>query len=150
MGYFKEFDQVNYKDGVLYYLNDSNVWVPIPGIGGDVLISSEVAGETISSGKIVFSEGGKMYNFDPSDVNLYGRAFGLSKTSGTLDSPITIQWSGKFSEVGLGLTADQYYFAGTSGLPTLDITGFNLIQPIGFAIDADSLMINFSTSILTT
>lgn len=114
------------------------------------VFSTETAGETISSGKVVFSQAGKMYNFDPADTTLYGKAFGISKTSALIDQPISIQWSGKFYESGLGLTQDEYYFAGPSGLPTLDPLGFDLIQPIGFAIDSNTLMINFTTAFLTT
>lgn len=112
-------------------------------------LTEEIAGETISSGKVVYSSGGKIYNFNPGDVTLYGRSYGISKTSAVINQQLTIQWGGKFSEAGLGLVQDQIYYAGTSGLPTTNITGFLLIQPIGFAIDSDNLMINFTTAILT-
>lgn len=119
-------------------------------LSAGTFVSQETAGETISSGKIVYTLAGKIYNFDPADASLYGRAFGLSKTSAVLNGAIDIQWSGKFYEAGLGLTQDEIYFAGTNGLPTTNITGFNLIQPIGFARDSNTLMINFTTAFLTT
>ena len=109
-----------------------------------------IAGENISGGKIVYSLGSKLYNFDPFDISLYGRTFGISITAALLNQSLTVQWGGIFTQTGLGLTADGYNFAGINGLPTQNITGFALIQPIGHAINADSLMINFTTALLTT
>jgi hypothetical protein len=139
-------------------INISNVPQPISIIRAGVSINNyradnysfETAGETISSGKIVYLFNGKVYNFDPSNVILYGRSFGISKTSGLLNSSIQIQWTGKFYESGLGLIGDEIYYAGLNGLPTQNINGFALIQPIGFSINTDTLFINFTTALLTS
>lgn len=118
------------------------------GGGADLDLTAE-AGSALSSGRVVTVLNGIATYFDPNNDDMYGLAVGLTKTSANIGDQVGIKSFGKFYESGLNLTAGQLYFAGVNG--TLVLSPLNLVinQPIGMALDEDSILINIQNSIET-
>ena len=119
----------------------------IAGDGGSETFSG-IAGQILGGGKVVYSAAGKFYLYNPMDENLYRAPVGITKHAANADAPIQVQVMGVFTEVGLGLTPDEEYFAGPAGTLVLDPTSYTVMQYVGRAISANSLFINFQIPIV--
>jgi hypothetical protein len=117
-------------------------------IGGAYETYTGIAGENLGGGKLVYLNAGKFYLYNANDTALADAAFGITQAAAVADAAVTIQLSGVFTEVGMGLTPGTEYYADINGLftttPTAVVSTF-----IGIAITADSLKLNIQQSIIT-
>ena len=105
-----------------------------------------VAGQTISSGRVVVIDAGKAYLFQPGTMAHAGRAYGISRSSGVLDGEITVQIAGEVTDASFfTFAADTTLWVWADGeiknsLPT----GVQVIQKAGIASGARKMKIDLS------
>lgn len=119
-----------------------------PGPAGGSVITAQ-AGQNLSSGRAVVSEDGDIFYFDPTNEDHAGRLYGITKTSGLSGQDVQVQIAGQFNETGLGLTPDLVVYAGANGVLTHTPPATGLVQEIGPAIDANTLVINITKTIIS-
>ena len=119
-------------------------------ISEEVLISRFTCGENISGGRVVVSINNLLFYFDPTNLNHYGLAIGISRQAGLIGEIIDVATNGKIYYSGLGLTPNSHYFSGLNGqLTTVPINTHNtILQPAGAAIDSDTLIIDFLNPVI--
>lgn len=111
--------------------------------GSSVNYDSYTAGATINGNRVCYmNTDGKVYLADSTNLNHYGRVIGLSKTSGTANNSINLQYKGNMTNAGWSLTAGSPCFFDSTGAitQTAPATGFS--QIIGYALDATTININ--------
>jgi hypothetical protein len=99
-----------------------------------------VAGESISSGNVVYSDNGVAYNFDTTNNTLQGKVLGIARTSATISNYIDIYFEGIAEISGWGLTPNSIYYAGLTGNLSLTPTG-TLSEMIGISLTSNKLQI---------
>ena len=77
----------------LKFGNGSTNYNDLPYFGGKEEIIYN-AGESIISGRVVILEALTVKHFDPTNAAHYGRIIGVSKTSASINDPVTITISG--------------------------------------------------------
>lgn len=115
----------------------------------DARIFTGIAGETLGGGKLVYYSSGAFYLYDSNNTDLADRVFGLTVGAASINQNVDVQISGIFTEVGLGLTPDENYYAGINGLITNDPSPYAVCTLIGVAIDSDNLKLSIQQSIIT-
>lgn len=109
------------------------------------------AGESISSGMaVIISTDGKAYKYDIIDESHAGLTCGIAKTSGVLNTTMTITLPGHVHiEASSGwLAGVNYYVASNSLLTTISPTT-GIVKHIGTGIDTDTIFItNYNELIL--
>ncbi len=105
-----------------------------------------IAGEVLGYPRLVVSDIGKVKLFDPAS-SPQGNVIGFTAHSAALDAPVSVLIAGIVKYTGWGLTPDVPYFGIASGLISTSAPASGIIQPVGIAIDADSLLINFTAAI---
>lgn len=112
---------------------------------GAANISSYPAGEIIPSQRAVVLIGGQLFLFDPANPAHYKKTVGITKqAAGIIGTVIDVWTSGKADGFGGTLLADNIYYAGASGALTVTPTSTpgEFVQFLGFAIDANTMLIN--------
>lgn len=107
-----------------------------------------IAGEVLGGGKLVYLAGGKFFLYDANNTTLADMAFGITKGAAILNATVDVQFSGIFTEVGLGLTPEIEYFAGLNGLLSSNPT-YATFTSIGIALNTNSIKIEIQPSIIT-
>jgi len=145
------------------YINDNNTYIDVSGSNlqftddgcgthtledlSETQTINSIAGETLSSNRAVMITNGKVYYFDTTNDNHYGKCVGITKHSSSINDDIRIITSGKLN-TGVGLTNNTtYYVSGTTGILTNVVPTTGLLQIIGNAIDNTNLHINIQTTI---
>lgn len=143
---------IKQTDGsVKHYIGDNEGVPRLVGNNTAVTDSSTftgTAGENLGGGKLVYLNAGKFYLYDANNASLADLAFGITKTAAAINASVDVQMSGVFTEVGLGLTPDTDYFAGTNGLLVTNSTPYTTSTLVGIAMTADSLKIEIQQSII--
>jgi hypothetical protein len=104
------------------------------------------ASETLLSGRIVCAYNGRAFYFDPSDVSLKGKVIGITRKSARPNEEVFLQSIGKFFLTGFNLIPDTRYWAGPKGQLITDPSLYTLSQSVGYALDSETLLLDFSTS----
>lgn len=117
-----------------------------PGAGANLEVYP--AGENLSSGRVVIIDGLEAWYFQNTDATHAGRAYGVTKTSGTTGEDVTIQVQGVISDAAFNFTADRIVWVGADGeiFDTQPVTGI-LIQKAGVASEDRKMVIDFSINI---
>jgi hypothetical protein len=97
-----------------------------------------LAGETITSHKLVMLSSGKAMLYDGAEANA-GNVIGFSITSAALDEAITVQMEGILRKTSWGLSPEKIYYATTAG--NITDTPSGVLLKVGLAADADTLKI---------
>jgi hypothetical protein len=108
-----------------------------------------VAGEILSTGRVVILDGEEVFYFEPSDPTHAGRALGVTKSS-TSDAgqAVQVQISGIVTDAGISAVADAPCFVGNNGQVLTAYPGTGLVQKCGVGIDAHTIQIDFSIQML--
>lgn len=94
--------------------------------------------ETISALRVVTQTANGAELFDPAtDAGV----FGVSTTAATAGNDVTVQTTGLIASPGAGLTPGEWYYAGPSGTLVTPAPLSGPVIPIGYAADADSLIV---------
>ena len=119
-----------------------------PGPAGGSVVTYE-AGENLSAGRVVVIDGLKAWYFQNTDAAHAGRAFGITTTSATAGSNVSIQIAGVLQDAAFGFTADRIVWVGEDGeiFDTQPVTGA-IIQKAGVAVADKKLIIDLSLHIL--
>jgi SPP1 family predicted phage head-tail adaptor len=126
---------------------------------GDIITSPEedsesiqlnlIAGQDLSSWRVVYINNGTAFYYDPSDTTMPNYAIGITKTAALQNHLIEVQTEGIFEATGLGLTPDRRYYAGVNGVLATDLTGLTVLQEIGHSMTENKLDIQFNSPIIT-
>lgn len=122
-------------------------WLPP---GGAANFEVYPAGENLSSGRVVVIDGGEAFYFQPGDISHGGRAWGITKTSATAGSDVTVQRDGVITDASFSGFADEPLYVGTDGELQTSWPGTGLIQKAGVAAGANKVKIDFSIQIQQT
>lgn len=120
------------------------------GTSSDYSVFNTIAGQSLSGGRVVVIKNGKAVYFNPNDITMLGLVTGITKTAAANNAEVQIKLFGAFYEAGLNLTSDEMYFVGVNGTLVTDPTGLLIVQPIGNALNSDTLNININSPILTS
>ena len=127
------------------HVNDQNVFIT-EGPGSSPGFLTCTAGENLTIGDLVYMAAGKVYKFDPSDITLYGKHLGFATSTVVMDAPVKVQQIGRIIKPGWGLTPDATYYALENGLIGTAVTAIEkIVLPVGVALSATELYINFGT-----
>lgn len=109
-----------------------------------------VAGQNMSSGRVVIVDGGKAWYFQNTDAAHHGRAYGITKTSATTNGTVAVAISGIVEDSAFGFAADTVLWVGADGeiFNTQPVTGV-IFQKAGVASGAKKMKIDFSNSLYT-
>ncbi len=100
-----------------------------------------ICGETIRSYKPISVINGLVYEHDATKIEHLNAFKGFSKTSGSINSEITIVILGTIKLQGWNLVQGKTYIAGGKGILTDNDTGLSFNREVGYAEDSDSLKI---------
>jgi hypothetical protein len=118
--------------------------------GNDNSMFKAVAGQNLSSGRVVYIQAGKAYYFNPDDVSLYGKSFGITTQAALQDGNVSVQMFGVMYWPDNNLSAGSVYYAGSQGQFTTDPNSLHVLQRIGHAIAQDKFKIQFDLNCVTT
>lgn len=104
------------------------------------------ASETLLSGRVVCAYNGRVFYFDPNDVSLKGKVIGITRKSARPNEEVFLQALGKFFLTGFNLIPDTRYWTGPKGQLITDPSLYTLSQSVGYALDSETLLLDFSTS----
>ena len=130
------------ETGVLPYYTQSQVDGLIANVSAGSV--TKIAGENISSGMaIVVWTDGLVYKYDISNINHAGISCGMSKTSGSIGSNITIIFAeNELTEVGSGWGPGNSYYIGSNSLLTTTPPLTGISKKIATGIGIDTIVIN--------
>lgn len=108
-----------------------------------------VAGQNLSTGRVVIVDAGKAWYFQNTDAAHHGRAYGITTTSGTTNGTVTVAISGIIEDSAFGFAADTVLWVGADGeiFNAQPVTGV-IFQKAGVAGAAKKVKIDFSLSTL--
>lgn len=112
----------------------------------ETLETTFTAGETLGYPRLVVMDAGKVKLFDPT-VSPQGNILGFTLHSAVLDAPVAVQTGGLLTYAGWGLTPDVVQFGVASGLVSDSAPSGGMIQQVGVAVSANSLLIDFKIAI---
>ena len=124
------------------------IWRPeAPGTSANLEVYP--AGENLSAGRVVIIDGLEAWYFQNTDATHAGRAYGITKTSATVGSDVTIQVQGVIQDAAFNFTADRIVWVGADGeiFDSQPVTGV-LVQKAGVAAEDKKMRIDFSIQIL--
>ena len=115
------------------------------------LTQSYVSGEIISGGMALISAtDGKVYKYDITNEEHYGKFIGISKTSAILNASIEVYKVGDIAqEVGSGWSDGQIYYISPTSLLTTIAPSTGTVVRIGVGVATDKIIINSSQEIIT-
>ncbi len=99
------------------------------------------AGEIINGDSVVMVKDGKAYKNDPNDTGNIYLCIGLAKNAAGVGEDVKVTLCGEHISAGWGLIPNQIYYAGSNGGITLTPPDNNLSQVVGFAKDADTMIV---------
>ena len=129
--------------------NDYDIVWTTPGAASTAF--TLVAGENVSSGRAVISEGGEAFYFQPSNTAHAGRMVGITTTSATTGGNVQVQPVGIVSDASLSFAENKTLWVGADGEITDTINaGWSIIQRAGSSLESDKMSIDFSLTVLKT
>lgn len=115
-------------------------------IGATILTFT--AGASLSSGRAVIKDTGKVYYFDPTNVAHAGRILGITKTSAASNAPVDVQTSGIITDGAFLFLIDKPVFVGADGILVTTVPATRIIQRVGVSLATDKMNIYFSLPII--
>lgn len=116
----------------------------VEGAGSAVSLTLITGGGAVNGGRVVMIANGKVVYWQPNN----SLPIGISLTSASSDSEITVITSGKITIPGWGLVPGTTYYATADGvLATNPATGW--YQLVGTAITSETLILNIQQPINT-
>lgn len=112
----------------------------------DVKILQKQAGESIVSFRAVVLINDKVFYFDPTNVNHYGKCVGISRNGCSINDICDIVISGQIN-TGLILNEGAIYYANTNGTLTDTIPTTDLFQIVGLAITQQIFLVRLQQTI---
>lgn len=107
------------------------------------------AGENLSSGRAVISDGGQAFYFQPSDASHAGRMIGVTITSASTGASVSIQPVGVVTDASLSFSPDIPLFVDDDGeITDTQNPAWLIIQKAGNSMENDKMFVDFSISIL--
>lgn len=127
--------------------NDYDIVWTTPGTASTAF--TMVAGENLSSGRAVISNGGLAYYFQPSQISHVGRMIGVTTTSATTSGNVQVQPVGIVSDASLSFAENKILWVGDDGAITDTIdSGWLVLQKAGSSLENDKMSIDFSITVL--
>lgn len=114
---------------------------PGPAGGTDTLVTAATA---IGAGRVVTLLPDGAHYFDPTIPN-YGKAVGVSKHAAGAGDDLAIALIGPVVLVGAGYTPGARFWAATNGTLTTTPPTAGVVVPVGYAVDADTLLVQFES-----
>lgn len=126
----------------------SPVIIPSTGVSGSSSGNTYtgIAGENLTSGKLVYIVLDKFYTYDGTNEHLADMLFGVALETVIANDEVHVQFGDIFTQVGLGLLSGQTYYAGENG--TLTQTPTSVSTFVGIAVNPDSIKIEIQQSII--
>jgi len=120
-----------------------------PGPPGGAVVEYN-AGENLSAGRLVILSSGTVRYFQPGVPAHAGRALGITKTSALTGEAVMVQVAGVLSDPAFNFTPDAPVYSRTNGelFSTPGVTG--IVQFVGTALSANSLIINIDSPLIRT
>lgn len=115
---------------------------PGPSGGTDTLVTAAVA---IGAGRVVTLESDGAHYYDPTTTAGYGKAVGVSKHAAAANGDLAIALIGPVTLVGAGFTPGTRFWAAANGMLTSTPPTNGLVVPVGYAVDADTLFVQFES-----
>ena len=137
--------------GIVTVIKSDNSWYQYSTTNLNLSLLKQ-AGETTSSGMaLIQGEDDRVYKYDITNINHYGKFIGISKTSALEDDAVEIiPPENIITEAGSGWVTGKTYFIGNNALPTETIPTVNISKRIGIGVAPDSIYIhNYEERILT-
>ncbi len=117
------------------------------GVPGGAATETYPAGENLSTGRVVILEAGEAFYFQPTDPDHAGRVVGLTKSSASTGSDVSIQPFGVASDPAFSFTPDVGLYATTNGQITATKPTTDIIQFVGVALETNKIRLDFWPSI---
>lgn len=114
---------------------------PGPAGGTDTLVTTA---EAIGAGRVVTLLPDGAHYYDPTVPN-YGKAVGVSKHAAAAGADLAIALIGPVSLIGAGYTPGTRFWAATNGMLTSTPPVTGVVVPVGYAVDADTLFVQFES-----
>jgi len=105
-----------------------------------------LSGEVIGHPRVIVLQSGTARLFDPGTSEV-GSVVGISTQSVAAGVILPVIYEGEVVHIGWGLTPDTIQYATASGLVSSNPPSFGLVQPVGLALDANTLLLNIQLSI---
>lgn len=136
------------SNGTTYQLDsDLSNWSIYTSTSLDGVHTSDIiAGENVSSGRIVYVDTGKVYLADKDVITDRHKIIGITKTSALINEVSTVYISGTVTNVSWSWSAGAVY-AGDDGVPTQPepSTGFKV--QVGVALNATTILIDIDRKV---
>lgn len=127
------------KQGIYHKVNPISSIVPPS--GGPSLSTQLVLGEDTGGGFVVYMSGGVIYRFNQNNNSLYDKAIGITNQAGITGETVEVITSGVCNQMG-GLTVGSQYYASINGQVVDTVPIVDIVQPVGVAISATSILVN--------
>lgn len=116
--------------------------------GSEVL--SYTAGENLSAGRIVVKSSGKVYYFNPNDLDHIGKNLGVTITSALLDEVVNVQFNGSITDASFDFEPDRPLYVGVNGQMFTTVQDVLIIQRAGVSVETNKIIIDFFLPIIKT
>lgn len=119
----------------------------VPNTPSTNLQTQVVSGEVLGYPRAVMLVNGKVYLFQPSTAS-WNSMLGITIQSVLANVNTSIVVSGKIVYTGWGLVPNQVQYANVNGIiSNIPLAGLGNMQPVGIALDADTLLLKTLNSI---
>lgn len=108
----------------------------------------QIAGQNLSSGRAVIKSGGKVYYFNPNDLDHAGKTIGITTTSALSDETVTITFSGIITDAAFNFEEGQALYIGLNGQLFETVQNVLILQRAGASIDYNKILIDFFSPII--
>lgn len=125
---------------------DGDSWEALPP-GSSANLETWQAGENLSAGRVVIIDGNEAFYFQPSEPSHGGRAWGMTITSATAGSDVTIQREGVVTDAAFSGFVDEALYVGADGELQTGWPGTGLLQKAGVSAGDNKVKIDFSIQI---
>lgn len=119
--------------------------INVDGGGASITLNLTTGSDAVNGGRVVTIENGKIVYWQPDSPLL---PIGISITSASANSSITVISSGKATMAGWGLTANTTYYATANGVLSTNPAA-SRYQLIGTTITSETIVLNIQQPINT-
>lgn len=109
------------------------------------VVKTWVAGENISSGRLLEVRSGKVYYHDPNGTK---EPYGIAGNAALEDDTVIVTLSGDITITGWGLTAEAVYYSRDNGAIATSPNGTGRSQMIGVSVSTNTLNVNIQQPII--
>lgn len=119
-----------------------------PGADGSAPQIQGLALENLSAGRAVIMEGGAFKYFQPSDPLHLGRVVGITISSATTGSQVTVQTGGIVTDASFTFDPDTPIFVTADGELSSSPPTSGTIHLVGLSLAGDQILLNINFSII--